>query len=207
MLTCAATFLARNCGCHLDATGVNATHAQKYQARCPAAPPNGLLASFRKGSTTRMNDLSYKLIDATLEWFPVILGFGVFFAFVVWFIKGVGQHRRERQKRIARSALEAKMKHFVYAEIMEPVLPMARAAKYEDPLDQALETAKLGIVTGGGTQTGDGGTIAWVGIDLALADLDGAIEFTRQFLLKLGSPPGSVLEYRVGGEKKIIPIA
>ena len=154
-----------------------------------------------------MSDFASKLTDLILEWFPVIFGFGVLVAFAVWFIRGIGQYRRERQRRIARSALEAQMKHFAYAKIMESILPMARAAKYEDPLGQALEAAKLGVITGGGTQMGKGDTIAWVGIDLALADLDGAVQLTRQRLRELGAPAGSVLEYRVGEQQMSVEIA
>ena len=153
-----------------------------------------------------MNDFTSRLIDVLLEWIPIIFGFGVLVAFAVWFIRGIGRHRRERQRRIARSALAAQMKHFAYAKIMESILPMARAAKYEDPLSQALEAARLGVVTGGGTQMGEEVTIAWVGIDLALADLDGAVQFARQRLRELGAPAGSVLEYRVGEQQMSVEI-
>ncbi len=148
-----------------------------------------------------MNEFASKVRDLILDWFPLIFGFGILAAFAVWFIRGIGQHRREREKRIAHAALEAEMKHFVYAKIMDPVLPMKRASKYEEPLEQALETAKLGVVTGGETQMAKGGAIAWVGIDIALADLDGALQFTRQRLRELGAPPGSELQYRVGEQK------
>jgi hypothetical protein len=154
-----------------------------------------------------MSDFASKLTDVILEWFPVVFGFGILAAFAVWFSRGIGQHRRERRRRIAHSALEAQMKHFVYAKIMEGILPMARTAKYEEPLSQALETAKLGVITGGGTQMGKGDTIAWVGIDLALADLDGAVQFTRQRLRELGAPGGSVLEYRVGEQQMSVEIS
>jgi hypothetical protein len=154
-----------------------------------------------------MGDFSSRLTDLILEWFPVIFGFGILVAFGVWFVRGVGQHRRGRQRRMERSALESEMKHFVFVKIMEDILPMARGAKYEDPLDQALEAARLGVVTGGGTQMGEGNTIAWVGIDLALADLDGAVQFARQRLRELGAPAGSVLEYHVGDEKISVAIA
>jgi hypothetical protein len=154
-----------------------------------------------------MSDFASRLTDVILAWFPIIFGFGVLLAFTVFIIRGISQHRRERQRRVARSALEAQMKYFVYAKIMESILPMARAAKYEDPLSEALEAARLGLVTGGGTQMGEGDAIAWVGLDLALADLDGAVQFTRQRLRELGAPAGSVLEYRIGEEKISVEIA
>jgi hypothetical protein len=40
--------------------------------------------------------------------------------------------------------------------------------------------------------------IEWVGIDLQLADLDGAVELVRQRLRELGAPEGSVLEFKRG---------
>jgi hypothetical protein len=54
---------------------------------------------------------------------------------------------------------------------------------------------------------GEGDTIAWVEIDFALADVDGAVEFTRQRLRELGAPAGSVLEYYVGEEQISVEIA
>jgi len=154
-----------------------------------------------------MSDFASKLTDLILEWLPDVFMFGVLVAFAVWFIRGIGPHRRERQRRLERAAFGAQMQHFAYAKIMEDILPMARSAKYEDPLGEALEAAKLGVVTGGGTQMGAGNTIAWVGIDLALADLDGAVQFTRQRLRELGAPVGSVLEYRIGEQQFSVEIA
>ncbi len=148
-----------------------------------------------------MSDSTSKLIDWVIGWFPILFGFGVLAAFAVWFIMGIGPHLRQRRKRIDHSALEATMRYSVCAEIMEPILPMARGRKYEEPLDQALVAAKLGVVTGGGTQMGKDGGIAWVEIVMALADLDGALQFTRQQLRKLGAPPGSTLVFRVGDQQ------
>src|SRR5882724_8271245 len=153
-----------------------------------------------------MSDFASRLTDVILNWCPLIFGFGVLAAFGVWFIQGIGQHRRQRQQRAEHSALEAQMHHSVYVKITESILPMARGAKYEDPLNHALQAAKLGVVTGGGTQMGKGGTIAWVGIDLAFADLDSAIQLTRQRLRELGAPAGSVLQYRVGDQKMSVEI-
>jgi len=96
--------------------------------------------------------------------------------------------------------------HFVFAKIMEPVAPMDRGAKYEDPLDELLEARDAGIVTGGGTQLRKEGGIEWVGLDLQLANLEEALELTRGKLRELGAPAGSVLEYRVGEEKRTLAI-
>ena len=145
--------------------------------------------------------------DFILEWFPVIFGFGVLAAFG-WFITvGVIRHVRERRKQKERARrLSLSPGHFVFAKIMDTVGPMERAAKYENPLDRDLEAKDLGMVTGGGTQTAKDGGIEWVGIDIDLADLDRGIEFTRRRLRELGAPAGSVLEYRVDGQKMTVEI-
>jgi hypothetical protein len=95
--------------------------------------------------------------------------------------------------------------HIVVAKIMDPILPMARGRKYEEPLDEALQARGFGSVTGAGTQTqsDQDNPVAWIGLDLELCNLDEALEFTRRTLRELGAPPGSVLEYRVG-EKPIV---
>jgi hypothetical protein len=153
-----------------------------------------------------MSDFTSKLIDFVIGWFPILFGFGVLAALAVWFIMGIGPHLRQRRKRIEHSALEATMHYSVCAKIMEPILPMARGRKYEEPLDQALVGAKLGVVSGGGTQMGKDGAIAWVEVVMALADLDAALQFARQQLRELGAPAGSVLVYRVGDQQVSIEI-
>jgi hypothetical protein len=97
--------------------------------------------------------------------------------------------------------------HFVFARIMDAVGPMDRGAKYEDPLDELLEARDAGRVTGGGTQMDKEGGIEWVGIDIQLADLEEALELTRNKLRELGAPAGSVLEYRAGGQNRTVIIA
>jgi hypothetical protein len=154
-----------------------------------------------------MSDFTSKLIDLVIGWFPILFDFGVLVAFAVWFIVGMGSHLRQRRKRIEHSALEATMHCSVSARIMEPILPMARGRKYEEPLDQALVAARLGVVTGGGTQMGKDGATAWVEVVMALADLDGALQFARQQLRELGAPAGSALAYRVGDRQVQVEIS
>ena len=69
-----------------------------------------------------------------------------------------------------------------------------------------LEVRKLGEVTGGGTQMDKDNRIEWVGIDMQLADLDGAVELVRQRLRELGAPAGSVLEFKRGDKEVSLPI-
>jgi hypothetical protein len=89
---------------------------------------------------------------------------------------------------------------------MDTVGPMERGSKYEDPLGDSLRERDFGFTTGGGTQMDKGGGIAWIGIDIELRDLDGALTFTRDRLRELGAPPGSALQYRIGDEKKTLEI-
>ena len=96
--------------------------------------------------------------------------------------------------------------HFVFAKIMDPISATERGRKYADPLHEALEERSCGKVSGGGTETGNGGRVAWVGLDIELADLEGALELTRHRLRELGAPPGSVLEYQVGDQNVVVPI-
>jgi hypothetical protein len=96
--------------------------------------------------------------------------------------------------------------HFVFAKVMDPVMPLVRGEKYEDPLSASLEARKLGEIAGGGTQLDKNNQIEWVGIDIQLADLEGAVEFVRQRLRELGAPAGSVLEFKRGDEEVTLPI-
>lgn len=89
---------------------------------------------------------------------------------------------------------------FVFVKIMDPVSPLERGTKYEDPLQASLQAAGVGEVTGGGTMMNADKTIAWVGIDVELSDLQRGIPLLIARLRELGAPPGSVLEYKVSGK-------
>ena len=145
--------------------------------------------------------------DFILEWFPVIFGFGVLAAFGWYVAVGVPRHVRERRERRKQAKRLARPPgHFVFAKIMDTISPMERGDKYADPLDRDLEAQDLGMVTGGGTQMGKDGKVAWIGIDIDLTDLDRGIAFTQRRLRELGAPVGSVLEYRVGDRKMTVQI-
>ena len=96
--------------------------------------------------------------------------------------------------------------HFVFAKICDPVQPLERGEKYEDPLYDSLEERGIGRVSGGGTQMDKAGKIEWIGLDLQLADVDGSVEFVRCRLRELGAPTGSVLEFRRGEEDVTLPV-
>lgn len=91
---------------------------------------------------------------------------------------------------------------FIYAMIPDPVGPLDRAEKYEDPLDQKLGDAGLGYVSGGGTQLGsplaDGSRpIEYCGLDVDVTDLAMALALLRVELPRLGAPDGTELHYTI----------
>lgn len=87
----------------------------------------------------------------------------------------------------------------VFARIEDPLMPLQRGQKYEDPLNRALKQARLGKVTGGGSVQGIDGAIEWVSLDIELIDNGPALEFLRAKLLELGAPESTVLKYRNDG--------
>jgi hypothetical protein len=95
---------------------------------------------------------------------------------------------------------------FVFVKIVESIQPIARGGKYEDPLDAALKTAKLGEVTGGGSSLSKEGQIRWVGVDVELSDVARGIPFLRNKLVELGAPTGSTLEYEINGKRTELPV-
>jgi hypothetical protein len=93
---------------------------------------------------------------------------------------------------------------FVFIRIPEAIEPLDRGEKYEDPLEQALESTGLGSVTGGGEMLsapdGDGRReIEYCGIDIDLFDPERGLELLRRELKRLDAPKGTVLEYMLDG--------
>ena len=100
---------------------------------------------------------------------------------------------------------------FVFVKIPEQIMPIDRGAKYEDPLDDSLKRAKLGEVTGGGTQLGkpnaDGKkSIEWVGVDVELSDLERGLQFLKAELRRLGAPSGTTVEFTRDGKTVTEPM-
>ena len=89
---------------------------------------------------------------------------------------------------------------------MDSVLPLERSSKYGDPLDEALKKANLGEVTGGGSLLSKEKVIEWIGLDIELVNLNGALEFAKLQLRELRVPPGSTLEYKCDGKAFNVPI-
>ena len=88
----------------------------------------------------------------------------------------------------------------VIVHIRDPVMPIERGTKYEDPINAALKAAHAGEVTGGGTQMGpkkaDGTSdILFADVDVQLTDVDLGLDLLRKKLKELGAPKGTTLSY------------
>lgn len=100
---------------------------------------------------------------------------------------------------------DARYTHDVTATLWEPIEPIDRGERYEDPLQAALEPDELGVVTGGGSQLTDEGEIANVDLDLSLANLDAALELAKRVLEEAGAPRGSELRFERDGRQVVVP--
>ena len=81
--------------------------------------------------------------------------------------------------------------HFVLARLYEHVEPIDRGSRYEDPLNEVLESAGIGRVTGGGSQLTEEGRIEFADIEIDLVDLNDALNAAVQALERAGAPQGS----------------
>ena len=66
------------------------------------------------------------------------------------------------------------------AWIPEPLGPIERGEKYANPLSDAL--GEFGEVTGGGSQLGEDGTIAFCGLDVVVNHRENGLKAIRQCL-------------------------
>lgn len=92
-------------------------------------------------------------------------------------------------------------RHFFYVLIREPLGPIDRGNKYEDPLTAAL--GELGKVTGGGSQLGEGNTIEYCGIDVVVNDRDRGLKVIRKCLRQCGAALDTVIEEYVPDYKEL----
>jgi hypothetical protein len=96
--------------------------------------------------------------------------------------------------------------HFVYIKIPEPIGPIVRGSKYEDPIDAKLRDRGLGEITGGGSQLGDAAPdgsrpIEFCGIDVDITSLEDGLALLREALIELNAPHGTQLHYSHQGTK------
>jgi hypothetical protein len=82
--------------------------------------------------------------------------------------------------------------HFFYVRIPESLGPLARGEKYENPLGEAL--GKQGEVTGGGSQLGEGNSIAFCGIDVVVNNRAQGLKVIRRVMRSCGAPAGTIIE-------------
>jgi hypothetical protein len=99
--------------------------------------------------------------------------------------------RQEMMRGFAAAAAD-RGEHFFYILIREPLGPVERGEKYEDPLNDAL--GMLGRVTGGGSQLGEGKTIAFCGLDVVVNHRDRGLKVIRQCLRSCGAGDDTVFE-------------
>jgi hypothetical protein len=83
--------------------------------------------------------------------------------------------------------------HLVLARLYEHIEPIDRGARYEDPLQGALDLKKSGQVTGGGSQLNQEGSIEFADVEMELANLDAALDVVVEALEQAGAPQGSEL--------------
>jgi hypothetical protein len=84
-------------------------------------------------------------------------------------------------------------------------MPIERGDLFEDPLNQVLQEAGLGEISGGGTAQNEDGEIEYVGIDVELTgDVQTGIQLLLETLEELGAPIGSQLEVHEGEEVREI---
>ena len=96
----------------------------------------------------------------------------------------------------------------LFVRIPDPVMPLERVEKYEEPLNEFLVAKSLGEVTGGGSMLSELNTagqrsIMWVGIDVDVYDPDKAIPFLIEKLKELGVPEGTIIEQSEPVERTI----
>jgi hypothetical protein len=100
---------------------------------------------------------------------------------------------------------------FVYIKLPVDLDPFERCERFADPLQDALETADLGVITGGGSQFSEPDSegeesVEFCGIDVHLYDVKRGLALLRRELLRLEVPPGTTLLYEVDGQEYEEPI-
>ena len=80
--------------------------------------------------------------------------------------------------------------------------PLDRGDVFEDPLDEILQAAGTGKVTGGGTQLGEEGEIEFCDLEITVSEAtDAALDALREALEGLGAPRGSKLIWNGGANE------
>lgn len=94
--------------------------------------------------------------------------------------------------------------HFIVAQLNARIQPMHRGEFFEDPLDNEIQRASIGEVTGGGTMQGQNGEIEYCDIEIELTKPNNeAAGKIIEVLERLGAPKGSKL--KIEAENREIP--
>lgn len=109
-----------------------------------------------------------------------------------------GDGRRQVMQELAETARDDG-KHFLYVRIPGDIQPVERGSRFEEPLEAALRAAALGSVTGGGSQTGEGTSVEFCGLDVVVLDRAPAIELIRRVMQSAGCPKDAVIEEYLPG--------
>jgi tetratricopeptide (TPR) repeat protein len=92
-------------------------------------------------------------------------------------------------------AVYAEGSSFVVAQLNARLQPIDRGELFEDPLDEILQEANLGRISGGGTMLTDEREVAYCDIEINLNELnDQSLQKVIQELENLGAPKGSLLK-------------
>jgi hypothetical protein len=90
----------------------------------------------------------------------------------------------------------------VIARLKARAQPLDRGEVFEDPLNEILEAAGTGQVTGGGTMLGAGGEIEFCDLEIMVPEAtDAVLAAIRGTLERLGAPKGSKLIWDDGAKE------
>jgi hypothetical protein len=81
-----------------------------------------------------------------------------------------------------------------YVRIPGNIQPIERGDRFEEPLHEALSAANVGEVTGGGSQLGEGTTVEYCGVDVAVSDRERGLSVIRETMRALAAPAGTIIE-------------
>lgn len=94
---------------------------------------------------------------------------------------------------------DAPVGDMVIARLNARAQPLDRGEVYEDPLNDILQAAGTGEVTGGGTMLGTEGEIEFCDLEITVPEAtDAVIAVIREALERLGTPKGSTLIWNDG---------
>jgi hypothetical protein len=96
------------------------------------------------------------------------------------------------------------MEHFVSAKIWEPMNQVARAMRYEVPLSSALNSQRMGVITGVAAAMTRELEIESFQYEMILSNLDKAVEVVKLTLEGAGAPCGSEIRFRRGDVEEVV---